>query len=101
MRHGLALCEDVPVLSGFTIGVTAYRRADEQAELLRRRGAIVTLAPVVSTRLLDDDGPLREATDALLARPPDLVIATTGIGIRSWFAAAESWGLDDALRHAL
>lgn len=81
--------------------MTAHRRADEQAELLRRRGATVVFGPVMRTLPFGDDRPLREATEALLARPPQLVIATTGIGIRSWFGAAESWGLDHELVRAL
>ncbi len=101
MGLGAASCERVPPLCGFRVGVTADRRADEQAELLRRRGADVVLAPAVSTRPFGDDRPLREATDALLSRPPDVMVATTGIGIRSWFAATESWGIDDDLRRAL
>jgi uroporphyrinogen-III synthase len=91
----------VAPLSGFRIGVTAYRRAEEQAELLRRRGADVLLAPVVYTRPFDDDRRLRDTTDVLISRPPDLVVATTGIGIRSWFAATESWGIDGELRDTL
>ena len=59
------------------------------------------LGSVVCTRPFGDDLPLREDTDALVARPPDVMIATTGIGVRSWFAAAESWGLDDVLRDAI
>ena len=30
-----------------------------------------------------------------------VVVANTGIGVRGWFAAAESWGVGDALRQAL
>lgn len=94
-------CCATPPLAGWTVAVTAHRRADEQAELLRRRGADVVHAPVVHTLPFDDDRPLRAATDAVLADPPDVVIATTGIGMRAWFGAAEAWGLDDALRDAL
>jgi uroporphyrinogen-III synthase len=101
MRRASARCDGVPPLSGFRVGVTAFRRAEEQAELLRRRGASVTLAPTVCTRPFGDDQPLRDATDSLLAHPPDRVIATTGIGIRSWFAAAETWGIDHDLRDVL
>jgi len=101
MRHGLAPCETVPPLSGFRVGISADRRAEEQAELLRRRGAEVLVAPVISTRAFGDDRPLRDATTALLAHRPDIVVATPGIGDRCWFAAAESWGLDDQLRDAL
>jgi uroporphyrinogen-III synthase len=90
-------CGRIPPLTGWRVGVTAHRRADEQAELLQRRGASVLSGPVVRTLPFGDDRPLREATDDLLAQPPDIVVATTGIGIRSWFGAAESWGLDNEM----
>jgi uroporphyrinogen-III synthase len=101
MGHGPLRCETIPPLSGWRVGLTAHRRADEQAELLRRRGATVVFGAVVRTLPFGDDRPLREATEDLLVAPPQLVIATTGIGIRSWFGAAESWGLDGALTLAL
>jgi uroporphyrinogen-III synthase len=94
-------CGRIPPLAGWRVGLTAHRRADEQAELLRRRGADVLHGPVVRTLPFGDDRPMRSATEDLLARPPQLVIATTGIGIRSWFGAAESWGLDRELADAL
>jgi uroporphyrinogen-III synthase len=84
-------------LAGFTIGVTADRRADEQAELLRRRGATVQHGPVIKTLPLVDDAELRLITEDLYRRPPQYVIANTGIGMRAWFAAAESWGSGDVL----
>jgi uroporphyrinogen-III synthase len=37
----------------------------------------------------------------VLSRPVDLFLATTGIGMRAWFEAAESWGLLDDLLAAL
>lgn len=36
-------------LSGFTVGITADRRWEEQAELLRRRGACVIHGPSIRT----------------------------------------------------
>ena len=42
---------------------------------------------------LPDDDELREHTEALIDVPPDVVIATTGIGFRGWVAAADGWGL--------
>jgi uroporphyrinogen-III synthase len=101
MGGGLQPCGTIPPLAGWRVGVTAHRRADEQVELLKRRGATVVTGPVVRTLPLGDDRPLREATEALLAAPPQVVVATTGIGIRSWFGAAESWGLDRELVAAL
>jgi uroporphyrinogen-III synthase len=88
-------------LDGFVVGVTADRRAEEQSEMLRRRGARVLRAPVIRTLPLAADEGIRSATEALVAQPPTFVVANTGIGIRSWFGAAESWGLGEALREAL
>jgi uroporphyrinogen-III synthase len=101
MDPGATPCEDVPPLRGSRVGVTAHRRADEQAELLARRGAEVMLGPIVRTLPLGDARPLAEATYLLLRHPPDLLVATTAIGMRSWFGAAETWGIDDTLGEAL
>ena len=84
-------------LAGYTIGVTADRRAEEQIELLRRRGASVMHGPVIRTLPLASDSALRAVTEDLFMRPPRYVIANTGIGMRSWFGAAESWGAGDQL----
>lgn len=89
-------------LAGFRIGVTAARKADEQVQLLERRGAEVFWAPALSLdpNRVDQDS-LRIATEEVLARPVDLLLATTGIGMRTWFAAAEEWGLLSKLVEAL
>ncbi len=88
-------------LAGFGVGVTADRRAEEQAEMFRRRGAEVMLGPAVRTLPFGRESAIREATAALIAQPPDVLIANTGIGIRSWFGAAEGMGLGVALISAL
>ena len=88
-------------LDGFVVGVTADRRANEQAELLRRRGAEVLLGPAIATAYLASDDALRAATVALVERPPAYLAATTGIGIRAWFEATQVWGLGDQLLDAL
>jgi uroporphyrinogen-III synthase len=88
-------------LTGFTIGITADRRWEEQAELLRRRGARVLHGPSIRTLPLGESDALRTATEAVIARPPDVVLLTTGLGTRGWFGAAESFGLGDDLRSAL
>ncbi len=84
-------------LTGFTIGVTAARRADEFAALLERRGAAVLHAPAIRIIPLVDDDELRHATESVIADPPDIVVATTGIGFRGWVEAADGWGLADDL----
>jgi uroporphyrinogen-III synthase len=88
-------------LSGLVVGVTADRRADEQAELLRRRGARVVHAPAVRTLPLDADEGLQSATEAIIAEPPDVVVLTTGLGVRSWIEAADSIGLGSRLADAV
>lgn len=85
-------------LAGFRIGVTAARKVEEQVALLERRGAQVEWAPALS---LDpnrvDDEALRAATEDVVSRPVDLFLATTGIGIKTWFNACERWGMLDQL----
>ncbi|MET8958467.1 uroporphyrinogen-III synthase [Streptomyces sp. NPDC004074] len=80
-------------LAGFTVGVTAARRADELGALLQRRGAAVLHAPALRIVPLADDGELLAATGELIDRAPDVVVATTAIGFRGWVEAADGWGL--------
>src|SRR3954453_9887132 len=80
-------------LTGFRVAVTSARRADELSALLQRRGATVTSAADIPMVPWPDDDELREHTEALIDVPPDIVIATTGIGFRGWVAAADGWGL--------
>jgi uroporphyrinogen-III synthase len=92
---------DVPPLAGYTVGVTAARRADELGVLLERRGANVVYGPAIRIVPLADDTELLAATRSVLARPVDVVVATTGIGFRGWVEAAEGWGLGADLLAAL
>ncbi|AUG77509.1 uroporphyrinogen-III synthase [Kitasatospora sp. MMS16-BH015] len=89
--------DPVPPLAGYTVGITAARRADEFAALLERRGATLLRAPALRIVPLADDTELLAATRALAAAPPDFAVATTGIGFRGWIEAAEGWGLGDEL----
>ena len=88
-------------LAGFTVAVTADRRAEEQTTLLTRLGATVLHAPVIRTRPLDGADGVRAATEAVIARPPDVLVLITALGVRGWFNAADSLGLGDQLRTAL
>lgn len=83
------------------VGITADRRWEEQADLFRRRGIDVLHGPTMRTLDLSADAALREATQALTDQPPDWLIATTGMGMRAWLAAAETWQLRDELLAAL
>ena len=66
--------------------------------MLSRRVAQVVHGATMATSLLGDLDETLAATHRVLAEPVDTVVLTTGIGTRPWFAAAESAGLDDALR---
>ncbi|MCX4448875.1 uroporphyrinogen-III synthase [Streptomyces sp. NBC_01789] len=88
-------------LAGFTVGVTAARRAEELGTLLRRRGATVVHAPALRIVPLADDGELLAATEQLIADTPDVVVATTAIGFRGWIEAADGWGIGDRLLETL
>ncbi|MGW1886740.1 uroporphyrinogen-III synthase [Streptomyces sp. NPDC001970] len=84
-------------LAGFTVGVTAARRADELGALLQRRGAAVQHAPALRIVPVADDGELLGATKELIAHAPDVVVATTAIGFRGWVEAADGWGCGEEL----
>src|SRR3954451_20701875 len=80
-------------LHGLTVGVTAARKAEELAGLLERRGARVLHGAAVRIVPVEDDDRVVDRTRDLLAAPPDVIVATTGVGFRGWLAGAERWGL--------
>ncbi|MGP4008829.1 uroporphyrinogen-III synthase [Streptomyces sp. 4N124] len=84
-------------LAGFTVGVTAARRADELGALLQRRGAAVLHAPALRIVPLSDDSELLAATKDIVENVPDIAVATTAIGFRGWVEAADGWGLGEDL----
>jgi uroporphyrinogen-III synthase len=88
-------------LAGLTIGITAERRAEEQASMLQARGAQTLWGPTLRVFTIADDEELRAATTDVVRRPPDFLLASTGFGMRTWLSAAEAWGLRPALVEAL
>jgi uroporphyrinogen-III synthase len=88
-------------LTGYRVAVTSARRSEELCTLLRRRGATVTSAAAIAMVPLPDDEELHQYTEELIETPPDIVVATTGIGFRGWVAAADGWGLATDLISAL
>lgn len=97
---GMAQPPSAP-LTGYRIAVTSARRSEELCALLRRHGAEVFSAAAISMIALPDDDELHRNTEALIADPPDILVAHTGIGFRGWVAAAEGWGLATELIDAL
>ncbi|MPY79142.1 MAG: uroporphyrinogen-III synthase [Actinophytocola sp.] len=91
------MAEQQGPLAGYTVGVTAERRADDFITALERRGATVRHAPTIRIVPLADDDQLRAATDAVIAEPIDIAVMTTGQGFRGWVAAARGWDVGDAL----
>lgn len=84
-------------LAGYTVGVTADRRAAEQIELLERRGATILHGPTIRTHPLVDEGALAAATQTALSTPFDIAVLLTAIGTRGWVEAAQSLGLAETL----
>ena len=69
--------------------------------MFARRGARIVHGPVMNTELLGDLDATLAATTEVLAAPVDVAVLTTGLGVRSWFEAVASVGLDERLRVAL
>ncbi|WP_418278083.1 uroporphyrinogen-III synthase [Isoptericola jiangsuensis] len=84
-------------MAGCTVLVTADRRSGELAAALERRGATIRHAPALSMVPHVDDDTLVDATARLIDDPPDVVVATTGVGFRAWIEAADAHGLADDL----
>lgn len=88
-------------LAGRRVGITADRRWRVQADLLENLGAEVVHGPTLRTVDLSHDEALRTATLDLIDRPPDFLVATTGMGMTMWLEAADAWELGAPLRSAL
>jgi uroporphyrinogen-III synthase len=88
-------------LTGYRVAVTSARRAEELCALLTRHGATVCSAAAITMVPLPEDDELHRHTKALIAKPPHILIATTGIGFRGWISAADGWGLANQLIEAL
>ena len=84
-------------LQGRTVGVTAARRFDEQITILERRGATVLHAPAMHVIPIAEDHLVRAATEETIAAPADIMVLTTGVGVRWWMDACREWGLADDL----
>ena len=90
-----------PPLAGWRVGVTADRRANQQIEALRRRGADVVHGCTMRPLDLSDDARLLEVSRGLVDQPPDTLVLQTGMGLNMWLDAMDGIGLGDQVRAAL
>jgi uroporphyrinogen-III synthase len=88
-------------LDGFRIGVTSDRRSEDLIDAFERRGASVLHAPTLRIAHAQQDDPIIDDTRELIAARPDVLLATTGYGVRRWFEVADAAGLGDALTESL
>lgn len=88
-------------LDGCTIVIAVDRRSLELAAALERHGAAVRHAPALTIVPHIDDEALIARTRELIESPPDIVVATTGVGFRGWMEAADEAGLLDDLHSAI
>ena len=89
------------VLRGFRIGVTSDRRSADLIAALERRGARVMHAPALTIAPNDQDGTLIIETRELIMAGPEVVLVTTGYGMRRWLEVADAAGLGAELTAAL
>lgn len=89
------------VLQGCTVLLPVDRRSGELSAALERHGARVRVAPALTIIPHVDDEELIAQTSRLVADPPDVVVATTGVGFRAWMETADEAGLHDDLTAVL
>jgi uroporphyrinogen-III synthase len=85
-------------LEGLVVGIPAARRATETARLVQRWGGIPLVGPTVQEVPVEDEEPLLQATEEVIASNLRWSVLLTGVGTRRWLSRAESWGrLEDLL----
>ena len=91
----------VDQLRGFRIGVTSDRRSGDLIAALERRGAQVLHAPALKIAPNEQDSGLVDETRELIRSRPEVVLVTTGYGMRRWFEVADAAGLGAELTAVL
>lgn len=93
----MADTDETEPLRGFTVGVTAERKAQELGDALARRGARVRYGTAMHTVPVPEDGEVAAATERVLDAPVDYAVVVTGAGFRGWLEAAEHKDLRERL----
>lgn len=91
----------MPTLDGLSIGVTGARKGAELAESLRRRGARPVLGPTLAGDVPAPEAELSAMIDRVVAEPPAILAASTGMGVRLLADVADATGRTDRLRAAV
>ena len=84
-------------LHGILVAVPATRRAAETEALIRRWGGTCIVGPLLEEVPVEDEAPLRSATEEVLSAPATWSVHLTGVGTRRWFARAAEWGFREQL----
>ena len=84
-------------LNGILVAVPATRRAAETEALIRRWGGASLVGPLLEEVPVEDEAPLRSATEEVLSAPATWSVHLTGVGTRRWFAKAAEWGMRERL----
>lgn len=88
-------------MNGARIGITAARRAQEQAALVRSLGGVPCLGSSVDIDHPVSDDVMAEVIARVLEAPLDVAVFVTGVGARHLLDAATRLGVDGPLRAAL
>ena len=83
------------------MGVPATRRAAETAALVRCWGGSPIVAATFEEVAVEDEEPLRRATEEVIGTLLTHSVHLTGVGTNRWFARAAAWGSLDALLDTL
>ncbi len=88
-------------MNGAQIGITAARRADEQAALVRSLGGVPRHGPSVDIDQPVSDDVMGETLRLVLAKPFDTAVFVTGVGARHLLTAATRLHMIEPLLAAL
>jgi uroporphyrinogen-III synthase len=88
-------------VNGARVGITAARRAAEQAALVTALGGVPVIGPSLRSDAPEPDAVLGPSVDAILAGPVDVIVFLTGVGAGLIFDYARRHGHEDAFRERL
>jgi uroporphyrinogen-III synthase len=83
------------------VGITAARRVEEQAALVRSLGGVPVVGPCIDVDRPAPDALVRAALQVALAEPLDVAVFVTGVGAAHLVAVAQRSGLAGPLRVSL